>query len=98
MPWPARQRPAADVAATGQGPRAGRVLPDRRLSSVRPWTELQELDREFDVPQATLAQFDLPIRLRRWDVVLDPSTHRLGVGHEVVTSGGRPHEGSNRPR
>ena len=58
--------------------------------------QLQELDREFDVPQATLAQFDLPIRLRRWDVVLDPSTHRLGVGHEVVTSGGRPHEGSNR--
>ena len=89
MPWPARRRPATDVAATGQSPERAGCFPIAELSSVRRGPA-QELDREFDVPQATLPSLICRSASAGGDVVLDPSTHRLGVGHRRITSGGRP--------
>ena len=67
----------------------------RRLAQrlIRPAVhELQQLDRELDVPQAAGTELDLPVGFAGGQVRDYPAAHRLHVGHEVVASGGLPDE------
>ena len=58
-----------------------------------PVDELEELDGEFDVPQAALAELELASLLFGGDVVFDAFAHRAGVLDEVLVPGGVPHHG-----
>src|SRR5665647_1611900 len=54
--------------------------------------ELQQLDTELDVPQTAWAELQLARGLGRWDVLFDPSAHRLDVLDEVLTTCRLPDE------
>lgn len=52
--------------------------------------QLQELYGEFDVPEPTGAELQLPVELGDGDVLHDPAPHLLHVGDEVLALGGLP--------
>ena len=54
--------------------------------------ELEQLDGELDVSQPAGAELELAVGVARRDRRLDPAPHRLDVGDEARTGGGRPHE------
>ena len=85
----------SDIAPRGEGLEGnerGRAAQHDVASTV---DELEELDRELNIAQATRAELQLPIPEARRDVLLDPSAHRLHVLDEPRMVGSAPDEGCN---
>ena len=82
---------AADVAVAGelgQGAERG-GLADLRVGPAV--DELEQLDRELDVPEPARAELELTLGVVGGDVVDHPAAHRLGVLDEPVPLDRAPH-------
>jgi hypothetical protein len=83
---------AADVAAVGE--RLERV--ERAAGAQRRVApavhELEQLDRELDVPQPAPAELDLAVGVPGGQALLDPAPHRADVVHHAGAVDGLPHQ------
>jgi hypothetical protein len=85
-------RPAY-IAAGGQGCdcRGGVATPECFIGLSM--HQLQELDREFDVPQPAPAEFDLALLLGGGDMLRHPAAHGLHGFDKAIPARGCPHQG-----
>jgi hypothetical protein len=86
----------ADVAAGRQGVQRGQGAADPQRGIGPAVHHLQQLDGEFDVAQTTAPELELPFRLGRRDVRLDPPAHGLHLADEPGAVAGRPHQRPER--
>ncbi|CAB4946619.1 unannotated protein [freshwater metagenome] len=93
---PVRRRQGRRVVAADIPPRGERLERGERRGASQHHVsaavhQLQELHRELNVAQPAGTQLDFAVNLTRRDVLLDPASHCLHIGDEVVAVGGRPH-------
>ena len=87
---------ATDVSAVAQRIQRRQRAADAQRVVAATVHELQQLHGELDVAQARPAELELAVGNRRRDVRDHAPPHRLHVGDEVRTFGGRPHERADR--